>query len=64
MSRAFFLRNFFAGSWWRRVVARTQTVIEAKAPLGYEDETGFHVVNEKSPALSDAAMQFMPGRAS
>jgi hypothetical protein len=60
----FLPENLFAGAWWRWVVTRTQSVIEAKAPLGYEDETGFHVVNEKSPVLSDAAMQFMLGRAS
>lgn len=40
-----------------------QVVIETRAPLGYEDETGFHVVDEKSPGPSDAPIRMMPGRA-
>jgi hypothetical protein len=41
-----------------------QVVVETRAPLGYEDETGFHVVNENSPVPSDAAMRMTPGRTS
>jgi hypothetical protein len=57
----FLPENLFARSWWRRIASKVQVVIETRAPLGYEDETGFHVVNEKTPVSSDAAMRMMPG---
>jgi hypothetical protein len=59
----FLPKKLFAGSWWRWIVAKMQVVIETRAPLGYEDETGFHVVDEKSPGPSDAPIRMMPGRA-
>jgi hypothetical protein len=47
-----------AAAWfrWRRLKARLrqaiQTAIEAHAPLGYEDEAGFHFGVETHPYLS------------
>jgi hypothetical protein len=62
--QTFLPEDLFAGAWWRWTVARTQAVIEAKAPMGYEDETGFHIVNEKSPIPSDVALRMKLGSAS
>jgi len=46
---------FVAESRWRRFAARLQAALEARAPLGYEDETGFHLQEENASALSGAA---------
>jgi hypothetical protein len=45
--QGFLLGDVVARPRWNRLVARLQAVIEAEAPLGYEDETGFHFGEEE-----------------
>jgi hypothetical protein len=44
--QSFLLGNVVARPRWSRLAARLRAAIEAKAPLGYEDETGFHLEDE------------------
>ena len=44
--QGFLLRSVAGRFRWNRLAARLQAVIEAEAPLGYEDETGFHFQDE------------------
>ncbi len=44
--QGFLLGNGVARRRWNRLAARLRAAIEAEAPLGYEDETGFHFQDE------------------
>jgi hypothetical protein len=49
---------FFQGNviaWFRRngLMARLRSTIVDHVPVGYEDETGFHIAKKPSPVRSD-----------